>query len=85
MDRESIPLSCMRQENEVPMYKPSLCEVALYNVITYNVPMNNSTRKKSKDNKFIALKKKLTRPSDSTLFFLQMFARTYNTNPASAM
>lgn len=47
--------------------------------------MNDSTHTKCKDNKFIALKKKLSRPSDNTLFFLQMFARACNANVASAM
>lgn len=47
--------------------------------------MNDSTRKKYNDCKFTMLKKKLSRPSDNTLLFLQMFARTYGGNVASVM
>lgn len=47
--------------------------------------MNDSTRKKYNDCKFTMLKKKLSRPSDNTLLFLQMFARAYGGNVASVM
>ncbi len=50
-----------------------------------NAPMNDSTRKKYNDCKFTMLKKKLSRPSDNTLLFLQMFARAYGGNVASVM
>lgn len=47
--------------------------------------MNDSTHTKKKDNKLDALKKKLAKPSDNTIMFLQMFARAYTGNVVSAM
>lgn len=39
--------------------------------------MNDSTPFEKKTSRILELKNKLVRPSEDTLFFLQMFARAY--------
>lgn len=48
------------------------------------LPMNNSTPTNDKSTKMNNLKTKLIRPSNETILFLQMFARTYQPSSVAA-
>lgn len=51
--------------------------------IKAGLPMTNSTPSNRNSQKLFELKQKLVRPSEDTLFFLQLFARMYE--PRMAM